>query len=84
MRHYAESKQMDKVQEIMEEKGDKIALAKLYDQTSKKMAAVRKQIREVDASTNMSGSDKREEIDRLKELISMYAEQAESVRKSMK
>jgi hypothetical protein len=84
MRHYAESKQMDKVQEIMEEKGDKIALAKLYDQTSKKMAEVRKQIREVDASTVMSGADKREEIDRLKELISMYAEQAESVRKSMK
>lgn len=84
MRHYAESNQTDKVIEIMEEKGDKIALAKLYDQTSKKMAAVRKQIREINASTVLSGSDKREEIDRLKELIGMYAEQAESVRKSMK
>jgi len=84
MRHYAESKQTDKVIQIMEEKGDKIALAKLYDQTSKKMAAVRKQIREVDASTALSGAEKREEIDRLKELISMYAEQAESVRKSLK
>jgi hypothetical protein len=84
MRHYAESKQMDKVIEIMEEKGDKIALAKMYDQTSKKMAAVRKQIREVTANEGMSGADKREEIDRLKELISMYAEQAESVRKSIK
>ena len=84
MRHYAESKQMDKVIEIMEEKGDKIALAKMYDQTSKKMAAVRKQIREVTANEGMSGADKREEIDRLKELISIYAEQAESVRKSIK
>ena len=84
MRHYAESKQTDKVIEIMEEKGDKIALAKLYDQTSKKMAAVRKQIREVNANEGLSGSDKREEIDRLKELIGMYAEQAESVRKSLK
>jgi hypothetical protein len=84
MRHYAESKQMDKVIEIMEEKGDKIALAKIYDQTSKKMAAVRKQIREVQASESLSGADKREEIDRLKELIGMYAEQAETVRKSMK
>lgn len=84
MRHYAESNQTDKVMEIMEEKGDKIALAKLYDQTSKKMAAVRKQIREVQASENLTGSDKREEIDRLKELIGMYAEQAESVRKSLK
>lgn len=84
MRHYAESKQTDKVIQIMEEKGDKIALAKLYDQTSKKMAAVRKQIREVNASESLTGADKREEIDRLKELIGMYAEQAESVRKSMK
>lgn len=84
MRHYAESNQTDKVIEIMEEKGDKIALAKIYDQTSKKMAAVRKQIREVQASENLTGSDKREEIDRLKELIGMYAEQAESVRKSLK
>ena len=84
MRHYAESNQTDKVIEIMEEKGDKIALAKLYDQTSKKMAAVRKQIREVNASESLTGSDKREEIDRLKELIGMYAEQAESVRKSLK
>jgi hypothetical protein len=84
MRHYAESKQTDKVIQIMEEKGDKIALAKLYDQTSKKMAAVRKQIREVNASESLTGADKREEIDRLKELIGMYAEQAESVRKSLK
>ena len=84
MRHYAESKQTDKVIEIMEKKGDKIALAKLYDRTSKKMAAVRKQIREVNANEGLSGSDKREEIDRLKELIGMYAEQAESVRKSMR
>lgn len=84
MRHYAESNQTDKVIEIMEERGDKIALAKLYDQTSKKMAAVRKQIREVQANESLTGSDKREEIDRLKELIGMYAEQAESVRKSLK
>ena len=84
MRHYAESNQTDKVIEIMEEKGDKIALAKLYDQTSKKMAAVRKQIREVNANEGLTGADKREEIDRLKELIGMYAEQAESVRKSLK
>ena len=84
MRHYAESNQTDKVMQIMEEKGDKIALAKIYDQTAKKMAAIRKQIREVNANEGLSGSDKREEIDRLKELIGMYAEQAESLRKSLK
>jgi hypothetical protein len=34
--------------------------------------------------TSMDGATKREEIDRLKELISMMAEQAEDTRKAMK
>jgi len=48
------------------------------------MANVRKQIRMITDDKEMSGADKREEIDRLKQLISMMAEQAESARKSMK
>lgn len=84
MRHYSEAGEMEKVAELMEEKGDKIALNKLYDQTSKQMANVRKQIRVVTNSEDMSGADKREEITRLKEILSMYAQNAEEVRKSMK
>jgi hypothetical protein len=84
MRHYSEAGEMEKVAELMDEKGDKIALNKLYDQTSKNMANVRKQIRVVTNSEDLSGADKREEITRLKEILSMYAQNAEEVRKSMK
>ena len=84
MRHYSEIGEMDKVQEIMEEKGDKIALQKMYTQTSKQMANIRKQISVVTNDKSMDGATKREEIDRMKELISMLAKQAEDTRKSMK
>jgi hypothetical protein len=84
MKHYAELGESEKVQEILEKKGDMIALQKMYDKTAKNMANVRKQIRVITDDKEMSGADKREEIDRLKQLISMMAEQAEAARKSMK
>lgn len=84
MKHYAELGDSEKVQEIFEKKGDMIALQKMYDKTAKNMANVRKQIRVITDDKEMSGADKREEIDRLKQLISMMAEQAEAARKSMK
>jgi hypothetical protein len=84
MRHYAEIGESDKVLKILEEKGDKISLAKFYDKTAKNMANIRKQIRLVTNDPTMDGATKREEIDRLKELISMLAEQAEDTRKAMK
>lgn len=84
MRNYAEIGEMDKVQQIMEEKGDKIALQKMYTQTSKQMANIRNQIRIVTADPTMDGATKREQIDQMKELISMLAKQAEDTRKAMK
>ena len=84
MRHYSEIGEMDKVQEIMEEKGDKIALQKMYTQTSKQMANIRKQISIVTNDKSMDGETKREQIDQMKELISMLAKQAEDTRKAMK
>jgi len=84
MRHFSEAHEMDKVIKIMEEKGDLIALQKIYDHTAKSMANVRKQIKVVMNDTSMDGAEKREEIDRLKGIISMYAQQAEDVRKSLK
>jgi hypothetical protein len=84
MRHYAEIGDSQKVLEILEEKKDKIGLAKFYDKTAKNMSKVRLQIRVVMNDTTMSGASKREEIDRLKEIISMLAKQAEDTRKSMK
>lgn len=84
MRHYAEIGDAEKVEKILEEKGDKIAMAKFYDKTSKNMANIRKEIRRVTNDPDMTGSDKREEIDRLKQLISELAQQAEETRLSMR
>ena len=84
MRHFAQLGQVDKVQEILKEKGDKIAMAKFYDKTAKDMSEMRKAIRAITADPNMDGAQKREEVDRIKILIGMLAEQAETARKSMK
>ncbi len=84
MRHYAETGDAEKVEKILEEKGDKIALAKFYEKTADNMANVRKQIRVIMADTTMDGAAKREEIDRMKMIISELAKQAEEARKSAK
>jgi len=84
MRHYAEIGQADKVQQILEEKGDLIGLEKFYDKTSKSIAKIRKQIHAISNDPTMSGADMKMENDRLKQLIAMLSEQAESTRKAMK
>jgi hypothetical protein len=84
MRHYAELGQAEKVQEIIEEKGDKIAMAKFYDKTAKDMSKIRKAIQSITNDDTMTGSQKKEEIDRLKLIIGDLAEQAETARKSMR
>ena len=84
MRHYAQLGQAEKVREIMEKNGDKIALNSLYDHTAKEMANIRKQIRIVTSDTSMDGASKREAIDRMKLIISVLAENAEELRKSLK
>ena len=84
MRHYAELGETDKVQKILEEKGDKILLNKMYDKTAKEMANVRAQIRVITNDKTMDGTTKREMIDRMKQILSMLAEQAETTRKSLK
>jgi hypothetical protein len=82
MRHYAELGQSDKVQEIMTEKGDLIALQKIYDQRSKVLANVRKQMLHISDpnNTTMDGEQKKEEISRLRFLMSDIAKQVEDLR----
>ncbi len=84
MRHYAELGETDKVQKILEEKGDKIALNKMYDKTAKEMANIRAQIRVITNDKTLDGTTKREMIDNMKQILSMLAEQAENARKSLK
>jgi hypothetical protein len=83
MRHYAEIGEVDKAQKIMQEKGDKIAMAKFYDKASKDMSKIRQVILHIRSDENMSGAQKKEEIDRLKILIGQIAEQMEDARKSL-
>jgi len=84
MRHYAELGETEKVQKILEEKGNKIALNKMYDKTAKEMANIRAQIRVITNDKTMDGTTKREMIDRMKQILSALAEQAETTRKSLK
>ena len=86
MRHYSELGQSEKVLEILQEKGTEISLQKFYDKTSKNLANIRRQIQQVSNPefTAMTGEEKKEEINRLKQLMSTVAEQAETTRKLIK
>mgnify|MGYP000435073324 CR=1 FL=1 len=84
MRHFAQLGQADKVQEILKEKGDKIAMAKFYDNASKDMAKLRQAIQAIRNDEQMSGAQKKEEIDRMKVLIGEIARQMEEARLMVK
>ncbi len=84
MRHYAELGDAEKVGKILTEQGDDIALAKLYDKTSKQLAELRKQMRLIESNKDIPTEDKRLEMNRLRILMSQLTEQVESIRKSMK
>ena len=82
MRHYAAQGQMDKVAEIMKDKGEKISLAKMYDATSKNLANIRKQINRIGDPnyTSLDSEQKKNEINRLRQLMSDVARRAEEIR----
>ena len=80
MRHFAEIGEMDKVDEILAEKGDLIALHKSYDRSAKQMAKIRKAISNIRNDEDMSGAEKKEEIDRLKIINNEISENMEKVR----
>lgn len=83
MRHYAELGDSEKVQKIMEEKGNDIALAKVYDKTSKQLATLRQQSRLIENNKTIPAEERRAEMVRLRILMSTLAEQAESMRKQL-
>jgi hypothetical protein len=84
MKRFAEHGEMDKVANIMAEKGDLIALQKVYEQTTNQMAEYRKYINFITNDKTMSKEDKEDQITRMKVLISQLAENAEGMRKSLK
>jgi hypothetical protein len=84
MRHYAEIGDSEKLQKVMEERGDDIALAKVYDQTTKQLAQLRKQARMVETNQAIDPADRRDEMARIKIMMSDMARQVEEMRKSLK
>jgi hypothetical protein len=69
--------QMDKAVELAEDKGDMIALNKLYSKASKVMSDLTKQIKLVEDDKEMPGDVKRAEIEKLQQLRIDYAKQIE-------
>jgi hypothetical protein len=84
MRHYAELGDQQKVIEIMESKGNDLALAKVYDATSKRLAEMRKAIRLIEVNQNIPADERRAEITRLQIIMSDMAKQIEQTRISLK
>jgi hypothetical protein len=84
MKRYAELGEMDKVAKILEEKGDDLRLQKIYDSTTKQIAMYRKHIQILTNDKEMNKADKRNEIARMKILISEASKNAENIRKELK
>jgi hypothetical protein len=84
MKRYAETGQMEKVADVLKEKGDLIALQKVYDKTAKQLAEYRKYIQIIARDPKMSKADKEAEIARAKIVISEMTRLAEETRVSLK
>lgn len=84
MKRFAEHNEMAKVEEILKDKGDLIALKKVYDATNKQLAQYRKYIQVVTNDRTMKLEDKEDEIKRTKVLMSETARQVEEMRIALK
>ena len=73
---------MDKLTNILEEKGNDIALAKVYDKATKQLADLRKMSRQIESNKDIDADDKRAEMNRIRILMSDIAKQMESIRTS--
>lgn len=70
----------DNAAKVMEEKRDLIALNKLYSKVQANMSTLNKRIKMVEADKEMSGAEKRVEMDRLSQLRIEWAKSAEEIR----
>lgn len=69
--------QIDKATELAEEKGDLIALNKMYTKASSTMSKLTQQIKLIEDDKDMPGDVKRAEIEKLQQLRINYAKQIE-------
>ena len=84
MKNYAAVGQQEKVQKILEEKGDLIAMQSMYDQISKQIAQYRQYVKQVTNLPNMTKEDKENEIRRAQVVMSQMAQLAEETRLAMR
>ena len=80
MRHYASIGEIDKARAIYAEKGDKIKLQKIYTSASKQISEMRKRINQIRVDKKMDGATKKDEIERINQLMSRTAKLAEDAR----
>lgn len=83
MQHFISLGESTKAVEIVAEKGDLIALNKVYTKYSKMMSTLSKQMKAVESDPMLDGESKRAEIERLQQLRVSFAAQAEQIRKQI-
>jgi hypothetical protein len=84
MKRYAGQGNTEKVAEILKEKGNLIGLQSLYSQTINQMAEQRKYIQYISDKQDIPRDERQKMINVQKEIMSKMAENAESLRKSLK
>jgi hypothetical protein len=78
--HFLNDGQFEKAREAFKEGGNKIALAKLYTSGTNMMSTISKQINMVERDKDMSGAEKRLEIERLQQIRIRIAKNVEDMR----
>jgi hypothetical protein len=84
LKRYAEQGNTEKVNEILTEKGDLIALQKLYNQTVNQIAEQRKYIQFIGNQKEIPAEERQQMIVAQKIIMSKMAENVETIRKSLK
>ena len=84
LKRYAEQGNTEKVTEILKEKGDLIALQKLYSQTVNQIAEQRKYIQMISNQKDISREEREQMIVNQKLIMSKMAENVETIRKSLR
>ena len=82
--HFLNAGQLEKANELFTEKQDKLALVKLYNKGTNMMSGISSQIRMVEEDKEMSGAEKRLEIERLQQIRINIAKQVEEIRINQK
>jgi hypothetical protein len=82
--HFLNAGQLERANELFTEKQDKLALVKLYNKGTNMMSGISSQIRMIEDDKEMTGAEKRLEIERLQQIRIDIAKQVEEIRINQK